>query len=59
MRPIRYVSVLLLALSAMLSSARLAGASKSSREYLVYFGTYTDKGSKGIYVCRFRPPRAS
>ena len=55
MRPIRYVSVLLLALSAMLSSARLAGASKSSREYLVYFGTYTDKGSKGIYACRFRP----
>ena len=55
MRPIRYVSVLLLALSAMLSSARLAGASKSSREYLVYFGTYTGKGSKGIYACRFRP----
>ena len=55
MRPIRYVSVLLLALSAMLSSARLAGATKSSREYLVYFGTYTGKGSKGIYACRFRP----
>jgi 6-phosphogluconolactonase len=46
---------LLLALSAILPSARLAGAPKASREYLVYFGTYTDKGSKGIYVCRFRP----
>ena len=55
MRPIRYVSALLLALSAILPSARLSGAAKTSREYLVYFGTYTDKGSKGIYACRFRP----
>ena len=55
MRSIRYVSVLLLALSAFLPSARLVGASKGLREYLVYFGTYTGKGSKGIYVCRFRP----
>jgi 6-phosphogluconolactonase len=55
MRPFRHVSALLLALSAMFPSARLAGAPKASREYLVYFGTYTDKGSKGIYVCRFRP----
>jgi 6-phosphogluconolactonase len=54
MRLIRYVSVLLLALSAMLPSAGLVAAAKA-REYLVYFGTYTDKGSKGIYVCRFRP----
>jgi 6-phosphogluconolactonase len=42
---------LLLALSAILP----ARAAKTSREYLVYFGTYTDKGSKGIYACRFRP----
>lgn len=55
MRPIRHVSVLLLALSAILPSARLAGAAKTSREYLVYFGTYTGQGSKGIYACRFRP----
>jgi len=55
MRPLRYISVLLLALSAILPSTRLAGAAKASREYLVYFGTYTDKGSKGIYTCRFRP----
>jgi 6-phosphogluconolactonase len=55
MRSTRYVSVCLLALSAILPSARLAGAAKAPREYLVYFGTYTDKGSKGIYVCRFRP----
>jgi len=47
MRPILHVSVLLLALSAILPAA--------SREYLVYFGTYTGKGSKGIYACRFRP----
>src|ERR1035441_10321995 len=49
MRPVRYISVLLLALSAILPSARLARAAKASREYLVYFGTYTGKGSKGIY----------
>lgn len=55
MRPLRYISLLMLALSAILPSARLAGASKTSREYLVYFGTYTGKGSKGIYACRFRP----
>ena len=51
MRTLRYLSVLLLALCAILP----APAAKTSREYLVYFGTYTDKGSKGIYVCRFRP----
>jgi 6-phosphogluconolactonase len=55
MRPLQYVSVLLLALTAMLPSARLARAAKTSHEYLVYFGTYTGKGSKGIYACRFRP----
>jgi len=55
MRSARHVSVLALALSASLPSARLAGAAKASREYLVYFGTYTGKGSKGIYACRFRP----
>ncbi len=55
MRRIRFIPVLLLALSAMLPSARLAGAPKTAKEYLVYFGTYTDKGSKGIYACKFRP----
>jgi 6-phosphogluconolactonase len=55
MRPNRYVSVLLLALSAILPSVAPEGAAKTHREYLVYFGTYTDKGSKGIYACRFRP----
>ncbi len=39
----------------MLPSVRLATAAKAHSEYLVYFGTYTDKGSKGIYACRFRP----
>ena len=55
MRLIRHVSVSLVALSALLPPARLAAASKTSKEYLVYFGTYTGKGSKGIYACRFRP----
>jgi len=55
MRRIRHVPVLVLALSGILPSGRMPGAAKASREYLVYFGTYTDKGSKGIYACRFRP----
>jgi len=55
MRPIWYSSVVLLALSAIPPSARLSGATRTAKEYLVYFGTYTGKGSKGIYACRFRP----
>jgi 6-phosphogluconolactonase len=55
MRTIRFAAVLLMALSAVPFTARLAGAGKASKEYLVYFGTYTGKGSKGIYACRFRP----
>jgi 6-phosphogluconolactonase len=55
MRPLRAASVLLLTLSALLSSPRPATAAKTAREYLVYFGTYTGHGSKGIYACRFRP----
>ena len=39
----------------MLPSSRLSGAPKTAKDYLVYFGTYTGKGSKGIYACRFRP----
>jgi 6-phosphogluconolactonase len=54
MRPIRHIAAWLLALSAILPSTRLEGAAKP-REYLVYFGTYTGKGSQGIYACRFRP----
>jgi 6-phosphogluconolactonase len=54
MRPIRHIAASLLALSAILPSTRLEGAAKP-REYLVYFGTYTGKGSQGIYACRFRP----
>jgi 6-phosphogluconolactonase len=55
MRPIWYSSVVLLALSAIPPSARLSGATRTAKQYLVYFGTYTGKGSKGIYACRFRP----
>jgi 6-phosphogluconolactonase len=51
MRPPRCLSALLLALCAILP----ARAAKTSKEYLVYFGTYTGHGSKGIYACRFRP----
>ncbi|HLY19839.1 MAG TPA: lactonase family protein [Bryobacteraceae bacterium] len=39
----------------LMTFARTAGAAKFSRDYWVYFGTYTDKGSKGIYACRFHP----
>ena len=35
--------------------ARLSGAGKAPKEYLMFFGTFTDKDSKGIYACRFRP----
>ena len=52
MRPIGVASFLLTALSAAPASR---SAARAPQEYLVYFGTYTDKGSKGIYVSRFRP----
>ena len=55
MRSVWYGLVLILALSAILPPGRLSGAAKTSREYIVYFGTYTGKGSQGIYACRFRP----
>ncbi|MGA2132244.1 MAG: lactonase family protein [Bryobacteraceae bacterium] len=55
MRPIRFATLLLTALSAFVPAARPASNGKAAREYFVYFGTYTDKGSKGIYVSRFRP----
>ena len=56
MQPIRYCPIFLLASAAFLPlSARLWAAGKDSTEYLVYFGTYTGKNSKGIYACRFHP----
>ena len=56
MQPILYRPTLLMAFAALLPlCARLSGAGKASKEYLVYFGTYTGKASKGIYACRFRP----
>ncbi len=54
MRISQFVCTLII-LSAITSATRLAGAGKAAKEYLVYFGTYTGKGSKGIYACRFRP----
>ena len=56
MQIIRYGMVLVTASAAFLPlSARLWAAGKGPKEYLVYFGTYTGKNSKGIYACRFRP----
>ena len=55
MRTMRHFCIWLMAMPAVFSSARLLGAAKTAPEYLVYFGTYTGKGSQGIYVCRFRP----
>ncbi len=54
MRLLRLVPLLITAVCAVVPAAAPA-AGKLAKEYLVYFGTYTDKGSKGIYVCRFRP----
>lgn len=51
MQLIRSCTVLLVGACAL--GAQLWAASKS--DYLVYFGTYTGKGSKGIYVSRFHP----
>jgi 6-phosphogluconolactonase len=39
----------------ILFAVRLPGAPKVAKQYFVYFGTYTGKDSKGIYVARFRP----
>jgi 6-phosphogluconolactonase len=39
----------------MALSAILPGAQKAPKDLIVYFGTYTDKGSKGIYACHFHP----
>lgn len=50
----RFFTLALISMSAMLPPALLFAA-KPAKEYLVYFGTYTGKGSKGIYACRFQP----
>ena len=50
MRRTRNIPIFLLTLAAMLPAAP-----KAAKEYLVYIGTYTDKGSQGIYACRFHP----
>jgi 6-phosphogluconolactonase len=51
--------VLILALlsAPFLLSLSTRGAERASTKskYLVYIGTYTEKGSKGIYACRFDP----
>jgi hypothetical protein len=45
MHSTRYCPTLLMAFAALLPlCARLSGVGKASKEYLVYFGTYTGKG---------------
>jgi len=53
MPTIRSGASFLAILFAVLPTARLRAADKG--DYMVYFGTYTGKGSKGIYSCRFQP----
>jgi 6-phosphogluconolactonase len=53
---VRSGSTFVMAFAALLPlCARLSGAGKAPKEYLMFFGTFTDKDSKGIYACRFRP----
>ena len=55
MQTIRYCPAILLTLAFLVPLTALWGAGKTAKEYLVYFGTFTDKDSKGIYMCRFHP----
>ena len=53
----RLVLILALLSVPFLLSLYARGAERASTKskYLVYIGTYTEKGSKGIYACRFDP----
>jgi len=42
-----------LVLIALAASVLAPAAGPAAQKYLVYVGTYTDHGSKGIYACRF------
>ena len=58
MKTISCFAIVLAALSAPLLLIHNTGAAEkaaSKTKYLVYVGTYTGKGSKGIYVYRFDP----
>ncbi|MFN7998914.1 MAG: lactonase family protein [Bryobacteraceae bacterium] len=56
MQSIQYCPALLIGMLLLVPlSSQMRGAGKPAKEYLVYFGTYTGKGSKGIYSCRFHP----
>ena len=37
----------------LIALATVATAQKSTKKYLLFVGTYTDKGSKGIYAYNF------
>ena len=55
--PLRAARLLVMAaaLGVLLLQVFVAMGAPESGEYLVYFGTYTDKASKGIYAYRFQP----
>ena len=58
MKTILRFALILAALSApsrLILWARGAGPGAARTQYFVYLGTYTEKGSKGIYACRFDP----
>src|SRR5208282_1142435 len=48
----RRTALLLIALT---TSVFAPAAKPAQQKYLLYVGTYTDHGSKGIYACRFDP----
>ncbi len=53
--PLSRRSAALLLAGATVASTRLIAQSSESKEYLVYVGTYTRRGSKGIYAFRYNP----
>jgi len=54
---LHFVLILVLLSAPFLLSLYVRGAERASTQskYHVYIGTYTEKGSKGIYACRFDP----
>jgi len=53
MLPLRKILRLAILLLVTLTLSRVASAGSGQGKYLVYVGTYTDHGSKGIYAYRF------
>jgi 6-phosphogluconolactonase len=58
MKTILCLALIVAALSApclLTADGRSAERSAAKTQYFVFLGTYTEKGSKGIYACRFDP----